>query len=130
MNALQDYEGPFFPDVIDAMNQVYDNGMPNLAALRAIGEMKAMERGCEVECRTVVTGGYEWFRGLAFVYPDGEVVVLFPCARDATRGDGLGLDRSIAVHTKGNVAPQEVLALLEALKEQLSRHLPTLRQAY
>jgi hypothetical protein len=129
MDALLGYEGPFFPST-DDLNKAYDSARPNLVAARIIGEMIARKQGCRVECRTaMVTGDYEWFVGLVFIFSNREAVILLPQARDATRDDGLGLDRSIALYVKGYVV-QEFQTLLEALKEQLSRPLSSrLRQA-
>jgi len=69
--------------------------------------------------------GYTWFAGLYFRgihnAPDTEIAILFPFVHNskARLEGGSQLDRSISVHTKGNIPKTSIDPVLKRLEDKL-----------
>jgi len=109
---LNGYAGPMFIDEIKELNTLYDFSKPNRRLFKEIAGR--MEGFIKID-RPFTNDGYFWFWSLYFKAKDGEIAVLFPWAQDWVKTDGVQLDRSIAVYTKGNVNMSEVKILIERI---------------
>lgn len=126
---LSGYGVPVFTPWVDQLNKVVDSSDSiSGSILQKVGGMIPGYLGCS---RPDTSDDYGWFWALKFdlgmskpnlfsVSKKKTVLVAFPWAQDWSRRDGLELDRSIAIYTRGGVSPQEVngllLKLINALK--------------
>ncbi|MFH0949301.1 MAG: hypothetical protein V1802_02330 [Candidatus Aenigmatarchaeota archaeon] len=110
--ALDGYERQLFPEKLDELNKVYDEVGSNGFALEKSG---TIIDGYELRDRPTTKDRYTWFWGLHFRTEKGKIATLFPWAQDWDKRDGIQLDRSIAIYTKGKVDTQDVDSLIEKL---------------
>lgn len=109
--ALEGYE-QVFPEKLDELDRVYNRVEANGVTLEELGRTIY---GYETIDRPTTEDGYVWFWGLHFKTGRGRTATIFPWAQDWDGQDRTGLDRSIAVHTRGKVDARDVDGLVEKL---------------
>lgn len=125
---LKGYGYPIFPHWIDQLNRIVDELHLTGAILAKAGGSIEGYLGLD---RPVTSDGYGWFWGLKFSLGLSEpgisgfkkakrILITLPWSQNRSRMDGLELDRSIAVYTRGPITPEEVdgvlCKLIRALK--------------
>ncbi|MBI4095526.1 MAG: hypothetical protein HY438_01545 [DPANN group archaeon] len=106
---LAGYDTQIFPERLDELNRIYSLFGANSGSY-------SLDRFlARIESNILTADGYKWHKGLHFTIKKGRIAVLFPWALDFKRRDGLQLDRSIAVFTKGRVGKKDAETLIEKL---------------
>lgn len=102
---LTGYQGPFFPDKIDQLNNACDlHGWYDETILK-IAQSLSMP-GTTTGMLTT-SDQYTWADSIILDFEEGKVSILIPFLRDLE-----GLDRSIAFYAKGNIIPEQIDAVL------------------
>jgi hypothetical protein len=113
------YEGPFFPEMIDELNEIYQsNGRIYFSPKELAIAGEKIHKGYVLWSGIVTEDGYFWHCGLHFETPEGEVLILLPNRKWEDESYGFP-PRSIAVHTKGTVGREEINRILTKFKRVL-----------
>ncbi len=126
---LKRYDRQVFPERLDELNRVYDRFGGNGITLEQLGKKIV---GYQAKDMPTTGDGYRWFWGLHFRTGDGRTATLFPWTQDWSKQDGIQLDRSIAVYTRGEVDTLEIEGLVENLYQgflELEREKRELQEA-
>ncbi len=102
--ALKGYK-QVFPEGLDRLNTLCDRVLLNGDSLESMA--KKID-GFKDRKDATTQDGYAWFWGLYFETKKSKIAVLFPWHENRSKKDGIQLDRSIAVYTRGKVTPQKV----------------------
>lgn len=103
--VLEGFDGPFYPENIDDLNDVfasynYCGSLLSETGKKIEGFKKLLHRQVTLGSNRV---GYSWFWGLEFNFGGNKIVVLFPWVQDWNKTDGIQLDRSIAMFVEKSV---------------------------
>jgi hypothetical protein len=105
--TVVDFDGPFFPEVLERIGNFLENSIvyniPSLtrAAKKVPGFVKV------VDARS--NDGYNWYFGVLYSRYGKEVLILIPWSMDFECQDGTQADRSFAVYTTKNADPSQIL---------------------
>jgi hypothetical protein len=101
----------------EACDRDYINGLRLDEIGRKIPGYKGGDRPITIDEETGKE--YNWFFAMYFETERGEIATLFPWAKDKYGFDGTRLDRSIAIHTRGDVHEKELNEVLENVHKGL-----------
>ncbi|MBI2024210.1 hypothetical protein HYT00_02395 [Candidatus Giovannonibacteria bacterium] len=97
------FEGPLFLASLKTLQDVYSENFCKATIIE--GAKKIPEY--RAEKHSVTDDGYEWYAGIYFSLPEGEVAILFPWTKRLSERE-IKLSRPLAVYKRG-VAPEEVV---------------------
>lgn len=115
------------PSKLEGYKQIYPSGLNSLnnAYYRAKNINKAYlaEAGKNIrgfsKIERVSTEDYIWFWGMYFKFSNSNLAFLFPWCQDNSLANGTSLDRSIAVHVKGELDHKNLESTIDSFKKLL-----------
>ncbi len=118
-SKLEGFDTQRFPPWLHIFNEAYDRGLDDQVMLYEIGRKTPGYIDCGAPTTIDEDTGDKcyWFFAMYFRTMEGEIATLFPWANDYDRKDGTRMERSIAIHTKGDVREEELDKVLKNMYE-------------
>lgn len=112
--ALAGYDGPFFPERIDELNDLYGrnagwSGEVLKSAARFVAGYQSQTSGTQTD------DGYLWFWDIWFKNGESVIRLLFPWSDARIADERSEPHRSIAVYTKGELEPHAIECIISML---------------
>ena len=116
------------PSKLERYKQVYPSGLNDLNnayyGAKNINKAYLAEVGKNVKgfskIERVSTEDYTWFWGMYFKFSNSDLAFLFPWCQDNSMANGTSLDRSIAVHVKGELDRKNLESTIYSLMKLLT----------